>query len=245
MNEVQTKQQTQIANPMEFSFGTENIITQDIRLPKILLMQQMSDFVGDKSKKLSAGDLVESFEAQKLGDEKSPVQIIPFYFTNTWTVKKKEGNKYIFHASEARTGADTQRVFEEIKNGLELRNYRTLNVFCLLKGRNLSIPYMVSFTSTSFSSAAQPFLNKAQLLRADKKAPAHITYNLSSKYIDDKDSGNKYYVFTCEAAKGADGKDTLNTTEEVTAAFQAYQSMTNSLAQGAKVDMSDAEEAPF
>jgi hypothetical protein len=242
MSQIQKTKKQELSTAIDFSFGAENILTQDIRLPKILLMQQMSDFVGEK--KAQAGDLVESFEVRKLGDDKSPVQVIPFYFTNTWTVKQKEGNKFVFLRSEPREGTDIQREFEQETSEGTIRNYRTLNVFCLLKGGNSTVPFLISFTSTSFSSAAQPFLNKAQLLRAEGKAPAHILYNIGSKYVDDKDSGNKYYVFTCEAAKDKDGKDILNTNEEVTAAYQAYQSMTNQLKQGAKIDMS-TEEAPF
>lgn len=225
-----------------FSFGTENIITQDIRLPKILLMQQMSEFCSDDRIQARPGELRESFEGQKLGDKANPLKIIPFYFTNTWTVKKEENGKMVFARTEVRTGADIQREYETFENGVKHTNHRTLNIFALIKGGNLSVPYMISLMNKSFTEAAQPFLNKAQLLKAEGKAPAFITWALASD-ITENDKG-KFYYFTLEAVK-ENGKDVYNTQEELQYAQKAYQSMTNQLSQGAKIDMSDLEEAPY
>lgn len=244
--EVATKGTTAVGAPINFSFGADNLISQDIRLPKILLMQAMSDYC--LSGKARPGELVESFEGSKLGDRKTPVQIIPFYFTNTWTVKKLVNGKYDFHAIEDRGGSDIRREYKEVKDGVEYSNHRTLNIFALIKNGNTAVPYMISFMNSSFKSAAQPFLNKTQLIKAEGKAPAHYTWNLGVD--DDGNDKGKWVVFTLETAKDDNGKDIPNTNEEVQAAYMAYKSITDSLSSGAKIDMSDVagndgEQVPF
>lgn len=220
------------------SFGTENIISSDLRIPKILLMQQMSDFVAEQ--KAAAGDIVDSFEGKKLGDLKNPVQIIPFYVTNTWTVKKEENGKVVFARVEDRGGNDTVRDYEQVIDGVKHTNHRTLNIFCLLKGGNLSVPYMISLQNASFKKAAQPFLNKTALLRTEGKAPAHIVFSLGvSKEENEK---GKWFSNTIESVKDASGKDVPNTEEEILAAFTQYKALSGSLAAGAKIDMSDAAD---
>jgi len=236
---------------MEMSFGADNLISQDIRLPKILLMQSTSTFVKDK--KAVSGDIVESFEVRKLGNRENPVQIIPFYFTNTWTVKKKDAKgKFQFYKIDERGGSDIKREYlgleiDELtgeKN--EVSNHKTLNIFCLIKGGNLSIPYMISMYNSSFKYGAQPFINKTQILKAEGKAPAHLTWLLSHTDVSNED-GDRWLAFSLEAMKDKDAKDVANTQEEVQFAFAAYKSLTASLSSGAKVDMTDVESetVPF
>jgi hypothetical protein len=227
-------------NVMDFgSFGVENVITSDLRIPKILLMQSMSDFVAEK--KAYAGDIVESFEGRKLGDEKAPVQIIPFYMTNTWTVKKEVNGKMEFEKVEDRGGNDIQREYEFVgSDGVKRTNHRTLNIFCLIKGGNLQVPYMISLQNKSFGKAAQPYLNKTQLLKTEGKAPAHIVFNLGvGKEENEK---GKWFSNFIEAAKDSNGKDVANTPEEVQAAYNQYIALTGALKSGQKIDMSDIKD---
>lgn len=218
------------------SFGTENVISSDLRVPKILLMQAMSDFVQDG--KAAIGDIVDSFEGKKLGDLKSPIQIIPFFMTNTWTIKKEVNGKMEFEKIEDRGGNDVRREYEVIgQDGIKRTNHRTMNIFCLIKNGNMSVPYMISFMNSSFGNAAQPYLNKVQLLKAEGKSPAHIVFNLG--VAKEENEKGKWVSFTLEAAKDGNGKDVPNTDEEVIAAYTQYKTISGAFAAGAKVDMSD------
>ena len=218
------------------SFGTENVISSDLRVPKILLMQAMSDFVQEG--KAAIGDIVDSFEGKKLGDLKSTVQIIPFYMTNTWTIKKEVSGKMVFDRVDPREGTDVRREYEVIgADGIKRTNHRTMNIFCLVKNGNLNVPYLISLMNSSFSNAAQPYLNKVQLLKAEGKSPAHICWMLGvAKEENDK---GKWVSFTLEAAKDDSGKDIMNTTDEVMAAYTQYKTLSSAFAAGVKVDMSD------
>lgn len=220
------------------AFGIENIISSDLRIPKILLMQNMSDLVSEG--KAAPGDLVNSFEQIKIGDAKSPLQIIPFHFTNTWTVKKEVNGKMEFARIEDRFSNDARREYEQVVDGVKYTNHRTLNLFCLIKNGNLQVPFMISFMNSSFKGAAQPFLNKVQLLIAEKRAPAHIIFNLGVNR--EENEKGKWFSFSLEAAKDASGKDVYNSNEEVLAAYQQYKSLSASLKAGAKIDVSDLAE---
>jgi hypothetical protein len=220
------------------SFGVENVISSDLKVPKILLAQAMSEFV--KERKCFAGDIVESFEGRKLGDAKAPVQIIPFYVTNTWTVKKEVNGKMEFDTVQDRGGNDINREYEVIGvDGIKRTNHRTLNIFCLVKGGNMSVPYMLSLQNASFKNAAQPFLNKVALLKTEGKAPAHIVFELS--VTEENNDKGSWSAFTISAVKDANGKDVANTSEEVMAAFTQYKAISGAMASGAKVDMSDLD----
>lgn len=222
------------------SFGVENVINSDLKIPKILLMQSMSDFVAEQ--KAFAGDIVDSFEGKKLGDLKNPVNLIPFYVTNTWTVKKEVNGKMEFEKIEDRGGNDIKREYEFVgSDGVKRTNHRTLNIFCLIKGGNMQVPYMISLQNRSFAKAAQPFLNKVALLKTEGKAPAHIVFALG--VAKEENEKGKWFSNTIEAIKDNNGKDIPNTNEEIMAAFTQYKAISGHLAAGGKVDMSDASDS--
>jgi hypothetical protein len=225
-----------------FTFGSENIISTDIRIPKILLVNQMSKIVSKPEFNARPGELRESFEGSKFGDVKNPIQVIPFYMKNTWTVKKMKNGKMEYYASQDRAGTDTDRPYEDKDaDGVPMTNHKVMNLFVLVRGQDLSIPYMVSFMNKSFRLAAQPYLNKTKLLEPSGKQPPHIVWNLGSFFVEDDPKG-KYYAFTLGAAKDESGKDIPTTTEELRAAVDQYKSITGHLKKGGKIDMSDVED---
>jgi hypothetical protein len=233
---ITVKTETGIStNVMDLSFGVENLISSDIQIPKILLMQSTSEIVNEG--KASPGDLANSFEKVKIGDAKRPLAIIPFHFTNTWTIKREQDGKMVFDHIEDRIQSDSDRDFEQVINGVKYTTHKTLNVFCLIKGGNLQVPFMVSFNNRSFKGAAKPYLNKAKLLVAEGRAPAHIVWNLG--VAKEENVKGKWFSFSLEAAKDENGKDIVNTNDEVLAAYNQYKSLSASLKAGAKIDLSD------
>jgi hypothetical protein len=245
--DVVVKEETALMIPeMDMGFGMDNLINSDIRVPKILLVQQMSKMATDDKIQARPGELRESFEGTKLGDVKNPVKIVPFYFTNTWTVKKEKNGKMEFYDIQDRVGSDIQRDYEGLDaDSVKTTNHKTLNLFALVVGQSSSIPYMISFMNSSFKFAAQPFLNKANLLAApyrlqDKKSPAHIVWNLGSIVIEN-DKG-KFFAFTIEAAKDEKGQDIPTSNELLSSAYHQYKLITSHLKDGGKIDMSDLSD---
>lgn len=221
----------------ETGFGMDNILDQDVSIPKLLLMQQMSKFVTDDTVKARAGEIRESYEGRLMGTKEKPVQIIPFYTTNTWTMRREVNGKWEFDSIENRTATDAKREYEAVgSDGITRRNYRTLNIFCIVRGANLSIPYMISMSSFSFKLAAQKFINKGKELSASKEAYAHRVFNLSSQMVEN-DKG-KWYAFAIESARDENDREMRSTQEELAAAYNHYKTL-KSVIDNNRVDVSD------
>jgi hypothetical protein len=206
----------------------------------------MSDEVTAGNKAL--GDIYESFEKKKLGDAKTPVQIIPFFNTNTWTISKLFNGKFKFHSIEDRGGVDIRREYNFTHDdGVAGQQTKTMNIFCLLAKGNLKVPFMISLKNYSFKYAAQAYLDKMALLKAEGKSPAHAVWELCAK--TEKTDKGTFSVFTLDLAKDTTGKTVFNTMEVVGEAYKAYKSIKASFDSGAKVDMTDvketSEDAPF
>jgi hypothetical protein len=60
----------------------EEILRSDIALPKLMLMQALSDHV--KKKRATAGDIVKNATGEKVGGDGSPIQFIPLTYQNLW-----------------------------------------------------------------------------------------------------------------------------------------------------------------
>lgn len=239
-SELAQKQNTTLSTEVNTDWGFDNLSYEDVRLPKLLLMQQMSAFVTDDKVNARAGEIRESYEGRLMGSKDKPVSIVPFYFNKTWTVNKLVDGKYEFDKIEPRN-ENEQREFGEVlgADGVTRKYYKTVNVFCFVKG-NPEIPYMISLKSASFTLGAKSFLNKLTLLRAQKKNPASIYFELGGKQIEN-DKG-KFYAFTLNAAKGESGLDIATTPEELAAAKKLYDTYKTHV-DSFRIDMSDAQES--
>ena len=75
--EVVKKEKNELANPIKMDeWGGSPITSQDIILPRILMMQPMSDMVTEGN--AAFGEFRESLNGTKLGDFKNPIEIVPF-----------------------------------------------------------------------------------------------------------------------------------------------------------------------
>ena len=95
----------------------QEVLNSDIIIPKVLLMQGLSDFVQDR--KAAIGDMVRSTTAEKLGDDKTPISFIPLKMSNAWTISEKIDEKYEFRRVELRNAANEDLPYEFEENGTE------------------------------------------------------------------------------------------------------------------------------
>ena len=109
------------------------VLKSDIVIPKVLLMQGLSDLVAER--KALQGDIVRSVTAEKLGDDKNPVEFIPLTFQNLYLVsedQKGDGKKYEFRRYEPRTAANEDAPWDYIENGTKWKRTKVMNLFALL-----------------------------------------------------------------------------------------------------------------
>lgn len=224
------------------AFGTENVLSSDLKLPRIKLVQALSDAVNDPGVNARPGEIRDNFEQKLLGGLQKPFQVIPFYSTNTWVMNKEVNGKMEFGKVVPRLPGDERREYNftwekddiaKTKGGEPGNQIKTFNLFVLIKEGNLQVPYLVSFGNYSFKYAAEPYLKKTPLLRTENKSPAHIVWNLSSRLVDENEKG-KFYAFVLEPAKDEKGNDIKNSMEEVAAAYSQYKFVSSM-----QVDMSE------
>lgn len=72
----------------------EEILKTDVVIPMLLLQQGLSDYVLNNQAKM--GDMVRSTNAEKLGDDKTPLEFIPITIKNLWVISELVGKKFQF-----------------------------------------------------------------------------------------------------------------------------------------------------
>lgn len=148
------------------------ILATDIIVPKILLMQGLSELVDQR--KAQAGDFVRSTTEAKMGDDKSaPIDFIPLKVVTEWREEEKVGQKFEFRKTLPRTPANEDYPWSFFKNpqgqefdkpgqlgATEHRRVKVINCFALL-------PSDIDAFNAEMAKAAEtgemPDLNKTVL----------------------------------------------------------------------------------
>lgn len=132
-------------------WGTGDISSRDLVIPKILAMQGLSELVSEGKAKL--GDFVDSVSGEVLGSIENPVEFIPFHMEKTWIIsrKKKGEGKFEFERYEPVTSENQDYPFEAQEGDDTLKYEYTLQFYVLLP-HDTSMPYVISFKSTSLRS---------------------------------------------------------------------------------------------
>jgi len=84
------KRSIAVENP-QCAWGSEGVDTDDVKIPVLLMMQGLSDFVADG--KAAMGDIVHSQTEKVIGGSKDPVRFIPLYSFKTHEYSEKEGQQ--------------------------------------------------------------------------------------------------------------------------------------------------------
>jgi hypothetical protein len=132
-------------------WGTGDISSKDLIIPKILAMQGLSELVTDGKAKI--GDFVDSVSGEVLGSIEKPLSFVPFHMEKTWIIsrKKKGEQKFEFEKYEAVTPQNMELPFESKDGDDEIKNEYALQFYVLLP-HDTSMPYVLTFKSTSLRS---------------------------------------------------------------------------------------------
>lgn len=171
MNEV-VQQETAVAVAAD-AFGSGDLSSEDIVIPKILVMQGLSKLVTDGAAKF--GDFVENMSSEVIGHiTDKPLEFIPFHRERLWIVSKKKGSRFEFDHIEPCNSINENKKWYDTDGKDEIKNEKAFNYYCILPS-DPSIPYVIQFKSTSLKSgkelATQMYVkNKADgLLPPSKK----------------------------------------------------------------------------
>jgi len=211
----------------------DDVSAQDITLPKMLLMQGLSKLVSSGEARM--GEIRDSLTRDLLGGqcgkEMKPVSFIPVHLTMLWTVFEKRAGKDVWVGTEPMTAHNHDLPINEVKNGIEIRRDRTMNVIALrpedIKAGE-AFPYVISFRRYSFP-AGKDLAAYGTKLKMTKKPLAYFTFQLESEKQE-----NEKGVFFKYILK----KERVSTPEEISEAKNWFDIVSKVKV---KVDDSDLE----
>lgn len=129
---------------------------QDITLPKLLVMQKMSEAVDEK--KAKEGDFIDSLSGKVLGNiTDKPLYFVPIHMQIVWYIfeydkKKKEWNytaQFPLVTNPNSKEYNDKWKFEEEVNGVETRRERRMLFYVLNCAEPKGLPYVLTFKVTS------------------------------------------------------------------------------------------------
>lgn len=138
--EVMKKETSAVAMQSQTPGG--EVLSSDVLIPRLLLMQGLSDFVA--ARKAQMGDMVRSTTAEKLGGPETPIEFIPLTFQNKWMIQELVGKKFEFrkmlprdHGMEDAKKQETEKTGENLpwdftQGGTTWRRVKVIECFALL-----------------------------------------------------------------------------------------------------------------
>jgi hypothetical protein len=207
------------------SWGKPKVSSQDVIMPRIQLLQQMSPRVAtpaEGQKPARLGQYRDSLSDRLLGDPEHPMLVIPFHMTKIWVIYKLENNKgknrRVFEKIEQVTPENETRRTQYVDNkGTNYELDKVMTFFVLLPSDVKKSPnpmaYTISFRRTGLMAgkklATQMFVTNSN----EGKVPAAYAMNIHSMVV----TGDNIY------AKPDVSRGRATTTEELEAAYKWYQ----------------------
>ncbi len=222
MNEVST-QTNNLPATQNQQGAADQILKSDIVLPKVLLMQALSDFV--KQKKAQSGDIVRSGTSESLAKQGEVLEFIPLTYTNLWMLSEDEkgkGNKtdFKFRGYEPRTPSNEGLDWDFRQDGTAWKRTKVMSLYALLASDiekfekamagfketgdmpdldAALLPVVIQFRNTSFKAAkdVSTLFLKAKELEAQMgiSVPAYGR-TMKLQAVEESKDDNDYYVLT-------------------------------------------------
>lgn len=232
--EVTKKQETELATSTNLDSwgGGPEVTSNDFAIPKILVMQGLSDLVTEGVAKF--GEFRDNINGELLGSIEKPMEIIPFHVEKVWVVlKKNEDGDFEYDSTIPvdRTNENWEWTGLD-EDGHEVRRDRTLNFYVLLPEEvknGDAMPYVISFRRTSSRAGKKLMTQMYVRNRQAKKVPAAKVMNLVGR--KEKNDKGTFVVLDVKVSRES-------TSEEVASAFEFFKLIQEGKG---KVDNSDLE----
>jgi hypothetical protein len=198
----------------------KHIDSKDIIIPKIQLMQKMSELVDQG--KAKAGEFVNSLEGVVIGSKDKPVELIVL---DTYkTIQVFENNDY--KTTLPYTPDEAAKPYEETVGTIKVKRSHVTNFYVLLVNdikKDTPFPLVLSFKGTS-SYAGRKLNTMLMKLQMLNRPSAGAVFSLTSK--EEENDKGKYYVMDVSQTRAT-------TDDELVYAKMWYDTIKQ---KGAKVD---------
>jgi len=204
---------TAIALPQELQggWGAEEATATDFTIPRLRLLQGLSDEVGSGEKGM--GEMIKSTDKTTLAKKGELLRIIPFKMNKVWQVYDMSmGGQPKWVRQEVWNASNDTLPWEFEENGKKLRRDKVYSFFALIEKelaeKATALPLQISFSRTSFY-AGKTLANHFATALAEKTPPCTMMFDIVSEYVNEGDK--KYYVFDVKHAGKQTPIETIKT----------------------------------
>lgn len=195
----------------------ETVLASDVVIPRVLLMQGLSEFVTDR--KAQMGDIVRSTTAEKLGGPESPVEFIPLTYKNFWVNFEIMGGTPEYRSKEVRNASNEHLEWDYEKDKVPWKRMKLIEVYALLvqdlkaEEENLKafketgvlpdlektlLPVALTFRSTSYNAGKSLVTH---FTKASTFGVKPFAYSLQLSCDSTKNDKGSFYVYKVGNAK--------------------------------------------
>lgn len=219
---------------LESAWGAEEVGSQDIKIPKLLLMQGLS-------KKVMAGEagvgevrdsLTNEWVGGKKGKENVSFDVIPFSMFKTWIIFKKVNGKDEYQETIPMDHTNANWPMEQVVNGEQIRRDYCINFYVLRPediASGLPFPYVLSLRRYGLDAAKRMATMGAKLKQVNRPmASKTITLGVSTK----ENNKGTFFVYDMVGTKDTPAS-------AVEACFKWYETVKQA---NVKIDESDLTE---
>lgn len=216
------------------------VLKSDVLVPKLLLMQALSDNVtmglkNSVGQPISPGQIVRSTSREVMGDATKPVEILPLQYRNDWMLQEKIGDKFEFRGFEPRTAKNEDLPWDYTNNGVPWRRVKVLTLLALLPGdiekeeaavaalkkdpsagfdiNQVLLPVAISFQKTSFMAGR---MIATHFAKVNQMARYGIKPYSSSLYLTcrlEKNDKGVFHVYGVEMGRKTEAKAFVKASE--------------------------------
>lgn len=175
------------------------LFANDFVVPKIWLMQTMSDLAKSKEHEIEEGDYVDSRSEEVLlsyDGEYLPIVVLKTF--KRWQTFKLVKGKKEFLSSEIMSLENAGLKYEDTIDGNDVVRRQVISAYVLLGDhvqKGMKKPYIVDFAATS-KGAGRDLVSDINVLNA-RKLPSYVGWFKLGKAEDSNDEGD-FFIKTCK-----------------------------------------------
>jgi len=224
--QIVSKEETnELATPFEAGagMGSTTIDASDIQIPKLQLLQAMSDGVSDNT--FNMGDIIHTADQEVLAGKDKKVEVIPFHIVKVsqkfrTDVQPKE---YILTEEYRNQPWEEEEYVWQQQDGNQIsckvNNFKTYIVHAIVLGddMDMSLPVTITFRSSAgkdgkkiashFATVMQFNAVKKNLPNFKPQPPYNAVWQLSSESV--KGPKQSYFKWACKKSRKATDEEML------------------------------------
>lgn len=233
MTQVTTTTQTKTVAVPTGSWGAEETVTEDLVLPKVLVVQPTSKMI--QKYEAVPGELRSTLDGKRLAKKGEKLTFVPFKLFDTWIHSRWAGGRWEFDSITPRKTGDTYEYEEKDTSGTPTAKHeRAINAYVLLPSEIDSggaLPYCITFKGAKTFQEGRKFVTLCKQLKMMNLPPASRTFSVRTE-MTTNDKGTFATLVVEQGDKTTDA--------QMGAAYTWYQEV-QAKGDSVKVDQSDLE----